>query len=204
MFTIQDFVAKFEHYTDEELMAIHVNLDGYSQEAQEALNLVIGSKGGMEALVQRLEQKKTVEREIQRIRKETASFGGRGVDATFIKQITSSDILPADKVAEIIESGFAEVEIEIEDKKIKSRTIIGSLIGALIASVVGGVLWRLVMIYAPTISIYITLLLLIGLTLFCYGVIKVSTKQTKRNIIVLVATIISIILAIFIGSLLSS
>lgn len=204
MFTIEDFVDQYKHYTDEELMAIHINLDGYSQEAQEALNLVIGSKGGMEALVQRLEQKKIVEREIQRIRKETASFGGRGVDATFIKQVTSSEILPAEKVTEIIETQYAAVEIELEDKKIKARTIIGSLIGAVIASVVGGVLWGLVMIYAPTISIYITLLLLIGLTLLCYGVIKVSTKQTKRNIIVLIATIISIILAIFIGSLLSS
>jgi len=201
MFTTQDFVAKFEHYTDEELMEIHSNLTGYSQEAQEALNIVIGNKGGLDALVQRLKKKQIVEKEAHRIRKETSAFGSKGIDVSFIKEVTSSDILPADKVAEIIESGFAEAEIEREDKKIKARTIIGSLIGTVIASVVGGVLWGLVMIYAPTISIYITLLLLIGLTLLCYMIIKVSTKQTKRNIIVLIATIISIILAIFIGSL---
>jgi len=102
MFTIQDFVSQYEPYTDEELMNTHSAREGYSLEAQEALMIVINKKGGMETLTKRLEQKRILENEIARIRKETEMLGSRGVDVSFIKNVTSSAILSSEKVNEII------------------------------------------------------------------------------------------------------
>jgi hypothetical protein len=198
MFTTKDFVAKYEDYTDEELIDIHHKMADYSQEAQEALKIVIQNKGGQEELEKRLEEKQILANEVGRIAKETAEFGSKGIDASFIKKMTNSDILSPEAVDQIIDNQYSVVQLELEDKKIKPRTVFGSLIGGMIASLVGGVLWGLQMIYSKRIF-YI---LFIGLVLLCYGIIKISTKQSKKNSVVLIATIISVILALIIGQLL--
>ncbi len=198
MLSISDFILKYENYTDEELHDVYLNQETYSDDAQKALQIVLEKKGGVEPLLKRLEEKRIVENEIQRIKRETAQLGSNGVDPSFIKTTTASNILSPEKVNEIIDNKFAEVERELEDKKIKPRTIVGSIIGGAIASIIGGTLWGLQMIYSHRIF-YI---LGIGLALLCYGIIKGATKQSKNNKVVLIASIISIILAILFGQFL--
>jgi hypothetical protein len=120
------------------------------------------------------------------------------IDASFIKKMTSSNILSPEKVHEIIDNEYSVVQLVLEDKKIKPRTVFGSIIGGLIASLIGGVLWGLQIIYSKRIY-YI---LLFGLVLLCYGIIKVSTRQSKKNSVVLITTIISVILSLIFGQLL--
>lgn len=198
MFSVDDFVLKYKKYTDEELLDINSNILGYSNEAQIALGRVINSKGGLESLLKKAESKAILLNEENRIAKETMDFGKEGIDASFIKTVTSSTILSEEKVKEIIDRKYVEVEAEIEDKKIKPRTIIGSITGGGIASIIGGAFWGLQMIYSKR-MFYI---FFVGLVLFSYYVIKALTKQTKNNSFVFIATIISIILALFIGQLL--
>lgn len=198
MLSTADFVQKYESYTDEELHAVYLNQAGYSDEAIKALEIVLENKGGLDALLKRLEEKHIVEKEIHRIRKETAELGSKGIDSSFIKSTTASGILSPEKVNEIIDSQYAEVERALDDKRIKPRTIAGSIIGGLTASIIGGILWGLQMIYSNRIF-YI---LGIGLALLCYGIIKLATRQSKNNIVVLVASIISIALAVFFGEML--
>lgn len=71
-------------------------------------------------------------------------------------------------------------------------------VGATVGAIVGGILWGLQMIYSNAIFAMI----FIGLILLCYGIVKISTKQSYKNTVVLIATIISIVLAILIGQLL--
>lgn len=198
MFSVDDFVLKYKKYTDEELLDINSNILGYSNEAQIALGRVINSKGGLESLLKKAESKAILLNEENRIAKETMDFGKEGIDASFIKTVTISTILSEEKVKEIIDRKYVEVEAEIEDKKIKPSTIIGSITGGGIASIIGGAFWGLQMIYSKR-MFYI---FFVGLVLFSYYVIKALTKQTKNNSFVFIATIISIILALFIGQLL--
>ena len=37
MFSVNDFISQYEDYTDEELLDIHNNIEGYSTEAKEAM-----------------------------------------------------------------------------------------------------------------------------------------------------------------------
>ena len=90
------------------------------------------------------------------------------------------------------------MQLEVEDKKIKLRTVVGGIIAGGVASIIGGILWGLQMIYSGRIF-YI---FFFGLIILCYGLIKIATRQTGRNTFILIATIISIILAILIGQLL--
>jgi hypothetical protein len=198
MFTIDDFVSKYENYTDEELIEVYHNLADYSEEANEALKIAVQKKGGFQELVKRLSEKQVLTNEINRIEKETSEFGLKGVDASFIKKMASSTILSKDAVEEIIDRKYSLVRLELEDKKIKPRTILGSFIGGTTASLIGGLLWGLQLIYSKR-MFYI---LLVGLVLLCYGIIKLITGQSKKNNAVLVATVVSVLLALIIGQLL--
>lgn len=198
MFTVADFVSKYDSYSDEELMDIHSNMAGYSIESQEALHIVIQKKGGLDKLLKNLEEKQTIENEINRIRKETAITGSQNIDPAFIKTVTNSNILPAEKVKEIIDTKYKEIESELDDKKIKPRTIVMGSVGAAIASLIGGALWGLQLIYSHRIFFF----LLAGLVLICYGIIKVLTRQSYKNLVVIIATIVSVILSVLIGTVL--
>ena len=198
MFSVDDFVLKYEKHTDEELLNIHSEISGYCNEAQIALDKVINRKGGLENLLKKAESKAILLNEEKRIAKETEHLGKQGIDASFIKTITNSTILSEEKVKEIIDREYEEVEAEIEDKKIRPRTIIGSIIGGGIASIIGGTLWGLQMIYSERMFV----IFFIGLGLLSYSLINALTKQTKNNSFVFIATIISVILSLFIGQLL--
>jgi len=198
MFSVDDLVSKYQEYTDEELVEIRGNIGSYSMEAQEALNIVISNKGGQEKLLQRLEEKMKIVNEIQRIENETQKLAAGGTDVSFLKKMIYSDYLTTEKVHEIIDNKIAENRLHEEDKEIKPRTIIGSIVGGGIASFIGGVLWGLQMIYSKKIFA----ILFIGLVLLCYGIISISTKQSKKNNVVVVATVISTLAALLIGQLL--
>jgi hypothetical protein len=66
MLTIQDFVAKYETYSDEELYKVHHHLENYSEEAGKALNFVMEKKGGLDSLIKRLEAKAIISNEKKR------------------------------------------------------------------------------------------------------------------------------------------
>jgi hypothetical protein len=93
MLTTKDFITKYETYSGEELYVIYTNTDNYSAEAGEALHIVIDKRGGLEALIKRLEAKAIIENEKQRIAGEATKLGLGGVYASFIKNNTSSAIL---------------------------------------------------------------------------------------------------------------
>ena len=195
MLSIADFISKYENYTDEELFEVHSNITTYSNEAKDALTIVIAKNGGLENLQKRLDEKKIITNEIQRINREVAQLNVPGNDVSFLKILISSNILPSEKVNEIIDNKFSEIVLEEEDKKIKPRTILGSIFGGGIASIIGGVLWGLQMIYSNRIFV----IFLIGLVLLCYGIIKFSTRQSKRNTVVVIATVIAVIVALLVG-----
>lgn len=198
MFSVKEFVSNFEKYTDDELFEIHSNWDNYSDEAREAFNIVISNKGGVENLLKRQAEKQMLLNETNKIKKAAIELSMSGSDHSFAKKMITSDLLPPEKVNEIIDTAFNIAEQEKEDIKIKPRTIYGSILGGGIASIVAGVLWGVLLIYSERILV----MLLIAPALICYWIIRAFTKQSKNNIVVLIATIIAIGAAILIGQVL--
>lgn len=136
MFSVQEFVLKFEAYDDVEMFEIYSNWDNYSDEAKEAFNIVISKKGGVENLLTRMAEKQKLVNEANKIKKAALELSMSGSDSSFAKGVITSEYLSSDKVSEIIDSTFYVVEQEKEDVKIKPRTIYGSLLGGAVASVV--------------------------------------------------------------------
>ena len=86
MLTVKDFIAKYETYSDEELYVVYINVDNYSEEAAEALSIVMAKQGGYKSLIERLEAKAVIENEKQRIAQEATKLGLGGVDVALIKK----------------------------------------------------------------------------------------------------------------------
>jgi hypothetical protein len=197
MLTTKDFIAKYENYSDEELYVIYKNAANYSAEAGEALHIIIDKKGGMEALVKRLEAKAVIENEKQRIANEATKLGLGGVDASFIKNTTSSAILSKEEVNEIIETNAEKAELLVEDKKVNSETIFKSVVGCGLASIAGGAFASIQFLYFGATSA----LLIIGTALICYSIVKLVTKKSYNNTAVLLSSFAAFIIAYFIGQL---
>jgi hypothetical protein len=204
MFTVDDFLSQYESASDEELLVIHTHPDDYTPEAGEAVRKLIDKRGGLEATLQRIKQKQVISAEINRISAEAKALAAKGVDPAFIQQTgSSSTILSASEVNDVLAAAVVEGHAEAEDRKIKPRTVYGSLLGGILASLIGSILWGGQLIFAGGyIGSKITLLLVIGLTLVCYGIVRAATKQSRKNILVLIATIVSVIISLGIGQLL--
>src|SRR3989337_1833529 len=121
MFSVEDFIAKYKEYSDEELFEAYSDPDSYSAEAKKALHVAIKNKGGLEKLMQRLEHAKIISDEEQWIANETAKLNVDGTDTSFLKKLISSTILSVENVHEIIDNTVDELHREKEDKKIKPR-----------------------------------------------------------------------------------
>ena len=204
MFTVEDFLSQYQTYTDEQLIEIHSNAENYNPEAAKAVEILIDKRGGLEATSQRLRQKQETDAEIRRISAEAKALAAKGVDPAFLKKTTvSSTILSASQVNDIVANAVSEGQAEAEDRKIKPRTIYGSLLGGILASLIGSALWGGQLIFAGGyIDLKITILLIFGLTIVCYGIIRVATKQSRKNVLVLIATVLSVVISLGIGQLL--
>lgn len=197
MFTTEDFKAKYVTYTDEQLYAVLQNADNYSEEARKALHEVLEKNGGTAALIKRLEEKTIIEKEKARIANEAIKFGMEGVDASFMKNTTSSEILSKEEVDQIIEKNVAIAESVVEDKKVNSDTIVKSLVGCGLASISGGAFASLQLLYFGATSV----LMLVGTILICYGTVKLVTKKSFNNTAVILSSFAAFILAWLLASM---
>ncbi len=203
MLTTEEFILQYEAYTDEELYKVYENIDDYSEEAQEAFDIVIEKKGSLEEFLDRVKEKAAYAAEINRIGREVATMSRKNIDSDFMRTIISSQILPPEKVNEIITQASGLVALEKEDKKIKPRTVVGSVLAVIVATAIGGTGWGLKEIYAPDIDLKIQLILLAGVVLICYGIVKKFTGQSKKNVVILIATFLSVALSLALGVLIA-
>ncbi len=195
MLTLNDFITRYQQYSDEELMEVYNQINNYSPEAKEAFDYVINKKGGLQRLLYSAEKQKERDLEIQRIAKETIQLTESGVDGDFIRKTTNSALLSTDEINTIIETKQLQSAVEIENKKITARTVAGSIIGGGLSSLIFGTLFGVIMIY----SNYIFYIFVIGLALCCYYSIRLATKQSLKNMLVLFATALSLLLAFLIA-----
>lgn len=195
MLTVQDIISKYENYSDEELYTVYKSIDNYSDDAKHALDFVLKKKGGFDSLIKRLEEKVIIQNEKRRIGNEATLLGMNGVDAEFLKSKTFSSILTQKEVNEIIETNVDIATLHIEDKKVSSDTIAKSILGCGLASAIGGALVSLQYIYLGATSV----IMIIGLALVCYSVVKFTTKKSYNNTAVLLSSFASFMISYLIG-----
>jgi hypothetical protein len=198
MFTKEQLIAKYENYSDEELLEIYADLQDYSEEARDAFNVVLAKRGGEETLI-RLKEKKFIHgQELHRIEDAVARLTTPDVDPSFLKKMITSDIFGEEEMEAIIINSYLKVRADQEDVEVKPNTIYGSVFGGIIASIVGGIFVGLQFIFSNRIFI----ILIFGAALLCYWIIYLFTKKSIKNPSVLITTVISFVIAMVLGKLL--
>jgi hypothetical protein len=195
MLSTSDFVEQFDQCDDLKLFEIHSELNDYSDQAKEAFTIVANKRGGLENLLRRYEEHKKIDQETYRIGREIDRLATKETDTLFFEKMISSDILSKETVSKIIEDRLTSIHKEKADLEIKPATIYGSIFGGIAASIVGGIFWGLQLIFSQRIFI----ILLAGVALVCYGIIRLFTKQSWKNQAVLITTCIAFLLSLLVG-----
>ena len=193
----QQLISTYTDFSDEQIIEAYHNPDDYTGDAKEALADVIQKRGGIDNLLAKERQQNIVLAETERIKQEVRRLSTPEVDLEFLKKMITSHILNENQTQFIIQQSFEEINRDLEDRKVKPRTIIGGSVGAGIAGLIGGIFWGLQMMWSGRIFA----ILFFGLVLLCYGLIRVMTKQSHKNVAVFVLTAISIVIALVIGQL---
>ncbi|WP_139420035.1 hypothetical protein [Chryseobacterium mulctrae] len=66
---LEELIERYSQYSDGELMTVYLNKNGYTNEAQKALETVVERKGGIQSLKERYD--KIVEKEDEKIKSST-------------------------------------------------------------------------------------------------------------------------------------
>ncbi|MDR6487823.1 hypothetical protein J2799_002328 [Chryseobacterium vietnamense] len=192
---LNELIERYSQYSDPELMEVYLNKNKYTDDAKQAIDIVIEKKGGIRSLNDRYDKIVAKEMEKSRIKNTAAELYLNGLTKNDINYALTSEVLALDEIQQIIENTSTEVEATKRDLEIKPSTIIGSILGGIVGGTIGGILWGLQIIYSGRIFYIFA----IGLGIISYGFIKFFTKQSRNNIAVLTITILSVIYALILG-----
>lgn len=196
--TTEELIELYRDSSDSELFEIHLKRDDFTEEARKALDMVVDEKGGFDALNQRLELENQKEDERAKLSEQIFNLFDSGKSASDIQLLLSPTVLTKDEFSELIESEELEFQEISKDTKSKPRTFIGGIIGGVIGSILAGTMWGAQMIYSGRIF----WILVIGVFVITYGPIRILTKQSYKNKVVLILTFLFSVLAFIGGQLL--
>lgn len=196
--SVEELVKTYQDHTDEELLTIHHQIDGYTTEAKKALNIILSQRGGLEKIQQEFNAKNEFAKEVRRIQHETRKLYERKNTIEIIVARIDSALLSHEEITDAVISAIDIIEREHDDQKVKPRTIIGGVIGGLIGGTLTGVIWGVQMIYSHRIFAIFA----IGVVAINYACIVLFTKQSKKNPVVYLFLVISSVYTFFLGGIL--
>jgi hypothetical protein len=197
MSTLPELIERYQSYTDDELMVVYQQMDAYSPEAKDALLQVIEQKGGIAALKERLAAEEALAQQRLALQAEVVTLLKKGSRHEAISLQVDPQLLASPEADELISQTVDSYLSEKADRKIKPKTLIGGLFGGFIGGTLGGIIWGIQMIQSGR----MLLILVFGLAVISYGFIRLFTRQSKKNIVVLVMTIISVVYALVLGQI---
>jgi tetrahydromethanopterin S-methyltransferase subunit F len=185
---------QYLNYSDELLMEVYTDMMDFSGKASDEMLEAINARGGLENWLKQIEQNSIKPNEIKRITKEVYALSGKATNVEFLKTLIRSDILSKQELHELIEDKFARSQAITKDRSITSKTIIGSIAGIVVGSLICGSLLSFVIIYL----IQLYFILIIPVYIICYFIIKLITRQSRRNPVVFIAAFIATVLSFII------
>jgi hypothetical protein len=185
----------YKKYTDNDLLESYSTSLDYSSKVDKDLAAEIDSRGGIEQIKKNVAEQNIIPDEIKKIYKAVFFLYKKDSNRDTIKSSITSDILSAEQLDKAIVMAIDDIEKQTKDTSINSRTIIGSIIGLIVSSLVGAGLWCYSIIQTGKMYYILTP----GILVISYLIIRLLTRQSKNNSIVFIATFISAFIAIPLG-----
>ncbi|HXU28847.1 MAG TPA: hypothetical protein VN698_16575 [Bacteroidia bacterium] len=185
----------YKKYSDDDLIDIYNTTIDYSGKIEADLAAEILNRGGIDKLQKFATTENKHPNEIKKINKAIYRLCKNGATIEYIKSNISSKILSPTQLSEHIEKQVAYIKFNIADKAINARTIIGSLTGLFISTIIGSIIWAYTLMHSG----YMFYILIPGMLLISYFIIRLLTGQSKNNWLVFIATFFSVFFSIVIA-----
>lgn len=185
----------YKEFTDKELLESHSTAMDYSGKAHKDLIYEINNRGGIDNLKETVDFQNIKPNELKRIAQLVTKFYNQKKSASEAKLEIDSHILSIDEKNQFIHSCYQSLEKNRKDVSINLRTIIGSIVGFLIASTIG-----IGLSYYSTISngkIFYAIPTIIFI--ISSVIIRVLTGQSKNNWLVFMSSFLSAVFSFIIG-----
>lgn len=190
-------MANYKNYKDAELLESYQTALDYSGKADPALELEINNRGGLDVLMKRVDELNIHPNEIKRVRRLAFDMYKTGQTPEIIRQHIQSDILSKEELDSVLSSAIEELTQKTEDEKTDRPVLVRSLIGFIVATFVGSIIWNIPIIMTG--FIYYKSMAACTL-LLCSAIIRLITGKSWNNIAALLAVVLSCIFAIALGT----
>ncbi|MBK9485156.1 MAG: hypothetical protein IPO01_08040 [Chitinophagaceae bacterium] len=188
----------YKNYKDEDIIRAYSTMMSTSGEINPDLANAIQNRGGIDYFKRIMELRKSQPLEISRLQNEVQSLTTPETNYDFVRNLISSKYLSVDDLNIFVKRVFDEQRASLIDKAITQTTIVKSLTGLIFGSIFGTLFWwGILYIFKQPFIFVIPVVFMIG-----YFIIKRISKQSFKNPVVLVASVLSAIISLVAGQFL--
>jgi hypothetical protein len=187
---------KYMKFSDEDLYESYQTTLDYSGKLNKELILEIERRGGLDELKKSIQIKEMYPLEVKRIFQMVREMRLDGKSLDVIQSEITSDLIPANELTEISAKQFHSMEAYEKDRSINKETLVRAIVGIVIASSVNTLIW----FYSIISSGQMFFILIPGLALISFGILKLLTKKSARNTLVYLGTFFSVLIGLIIGT----
>lgn len=185
----------YKNFTDKEILESYSTSIGYSGKANKDLTAEVERRGGIDELKNKVAEQEIIPKEIARIKGQVFALYKTNQNPDKIKTSITSEILNDNQLNTVIVEAIQQATHFKKDTSINTRTIIGSIVGIVLSSLIGAGIWCYSIIQTGEMYYILTG----GILIISYLIIKLLTRQSKNNVLVFVATFVSAFIAIPLG-----
>jgi hypothetical protein len=185
----------YKKYSDKDLMESYSTALDYSGKANDDLVMEIERRGGIDQLKKNVNEQNAVPNEIKRINQLVFSLYEKQQDTHKIKLSITSEVLTPDQLSRTIDNAIVAADRYIKNHSINTKTIIGSLMGIVIGSLIGAALICYTVVHYG--KLYNAVI--IGNFVVSSILIWLVTKQNGNNVVVFIASFTAAFVSVPLG-----
>jgi hypothetical protein len=185
----------YSNYSEDELIDAYTTMMDYSGKAEENILNEIEKRGGLDKFKQAIAAKEENKKESDRVLNEIIKWNKEGLSLEEIKKTIQSELWTKSHLNAFIENRYLGHQLYLQDKNVDREVIYKSLLGLLIASFTGSILWCFSIIAMK----YIFFPFLVAIYFISYFIIRGLTGKTHNNAVIFLAALFATIASFFVG-----
>jgi hypothetical protein len=185
----------YSNFSEDELIDAYTTMMDYSGKAEDSILNEIEKRGGLDKFKQTIAAKEENKKESDRVLNEIIKWNKEGLSLEEIKKTIQSELWTKSHLNAFIENRYLGHQLYLQDRNVDWEVIYKSLLGLLIASFTGSILWCFSIIAMK----YIFFPFLVVIYLISYFITRGLTGKTYNNAVVFLAALLATIASFFVG-----
>ncbi|MFP3596079.1 hypothetical protein [Chryseobacterium sp. SIMBA_029] len=183
----------YSNFSEQDLIISYTNQIDHQGKANKEILEEIAARGSLESFHAIIEKQNEIQNERNRIIREIHQYFMDKQSQNECLSKIKSDILSREDIHLLVRAKYSQIHKNVENLKVDSKTILYSLIGAIIASVISTIVILLILYQFIFLSVF-AFSLLIPAYIMNYWIIRLITGKTRVNLAVFIASFLATVL----------